>query len=404
MKKTIYTLSLTALSLTTYAQVGVNQNTPEATLDITRGSEANPGLLIPRVALVATNDKTPASHPVTSLLVYNTATAGNDSTAVSPGFYYWLQDVNTPSNSKWVRIASASEQNTYTAGKGMFLQGNEFYRTGLEEITENGKTGWRLIGVNPNNYGDIGQNAVDLSISPNASTNIGARGDNSFASGFQPVSTGIGSIAIGTRAKASGKDAISLGLASVAEGNNSTAIALGKAMATGSVAIGYGSTASRDYAIAIGFQNISSGLYSIAMGRGNEASANYTVAIGNNASAANYGATAMGMFNTKDNTPDTSNSNKSKRLFVLGNGSGIDAESDALTVLRNGKLGVDIDRFQETTSDAKVQVNGEIKVSDNNITCNENNEGSIRYTKNGTMGVFQGCRQNGSLYEWVNLN
>ncbi|MGV4461704.1 hypothetical protein ACQ1Q5_09240 [Ornithobacterium rhinotracheale] len=360
--------------------------------------------MIPRVALIATNDKTPASNPSTSLLVYNTSTSGSGSTAVTPGFYYWLQDTDTPSNSKWVRIANVNEQNVYTAGKGMFLQGNEFYRTGLEEITENGKTGWRLIGVNSNNYGDIGQNAVDLSISPNESTNIGARGDNSFASGFQPVATGVGSVAIGTRAKASGEDAISLGTGSVAEGKNSTAIALGKAMAIGSVAIGYGSTASKGYGIAMGFKNTSSGLYSIAIGRGCEASASYSVAIGNNASAASYGATAMGMFNTKDNTPDTSISNKSKRLFVLGNGSGIDAESDALTVLRSGKLGVDIDRFQETTSDAKVQVNGEIKISDNNIPCNASNEGSIRYTKSGTTGVFQGCRQNGTSYEWTNLN
>ncbi|VAV83976.1 hypothetical protein MNBD_BACTEROID02-844, partial [hydrothermal vent metagenome] len=37
--------------------------------------------------------------------------------------------------------------------------------SGLEKITENGNTGWRLIGKNPANYGDIGNNATDLSSS-----------------------------------------------------------------------------------------------------------------------------------------------------------------------------------------------------------------------------------------------
>ena len=47
------------------------------------------GLLIPRVALTATNVSGPVSSPLTSLLVFNTATAGSGGTAVSPGFYFW---------------------------------------------------------------------------------------------------------------------------------------------------------------------------------------------------------------------------------------------------------------------------------------------------------------------------
>jgi hypothetical protein len=48
------------------------------------------GILIPRVALVALNDNAPIGASITtSLLVYNTATAGSGTNAVRPGFYYW---------------------------------------------------------------------------------------------------------------------------------------------------------------------------------------------------------------------------------------------------------------------------------------------------------------------------
>ncbi len=41
--------------------------------------------------------------------------------------------------------------------------------TGLELITESVNDGWRLIGADPANYGDIGDDAVDLSINNSAS-------------------------------------------------------------------------------------------------------------------------------------------------------------------------------------------------------------------------------------------
>jgi len=47
------------------------------------------GLLLPRVALTATNVASPVTNPSTSLLVYNTATAGTKPRDVVPGIYYW---------------------------------------------------------------------------------------------------------------------------------------------------------------------------------------------------------------------------------------------------------------------------------------------------------------------------
>lgn len=47
------------------------------------------GLLIPRVALVASNSESPVTTPATSLLVYNTSTAGTAPFNVFPGYYFW---------------------------------------------------------------------------------------------------------------------------------------------------------------------------------------------------------------------------------------------------------------------------------------------------------------------------
>jgi hypothetical protein len=79
-----------------FSQVGINTTTPGsgAMLDVTSSDK---GILIPRVALSSATSSSPITPaPTTSLLVYNTATAGSGVTAVSPGFYYWSGTVWIP--------------------------------------------------------------------------------------------------------------------------------------------------------------------------------------------------------------------------------------------------------------------------------------------------------------------
>jgi hypothetical protein len=83
--------------------------------------------------------------------------------------------------------------------------------TGLERITESidAETelpiyGWRLTGIEPDNYGNIGYNAVDLSESPFPSTENGATGQNSTAMGEDTVASGRNSTAMGNVNVASG--------------------------------------------------------------------------------------------------------------------------------------------------------------------------------------------------------
>ena len=78
--------------------IGINATgaTPNASamLDV---SSSNTGILIPRIALTATNSGSPVTSPAVSLLVYNTATAGTAPNQVVPGFYYW-------SGSAWIPL------------------------------------------------------------------------------------------------------------------------------------------------------------------------------------------------------------------------------------------------------------------------------------------------------------
>lgn len=94
--KNIKTLIISAIFIghNSFSQnIGINSTgviaDPSALLDVNASPLNNKGALMPRIALIATNNTAPVTTPATSLLVYNTATSGVGATAVSPGYYYW---------------------------------------------------------------------------------------------------------------------------------------------------------------------------------------------------------------------------------------------------------------------------------------------------------------------------
>ena len=76
--------------------------------------------------------------------------------------------------------------------------------TGLEAIDEGNGVGFRLIGKDPENYGNIGLNAVDLSESFLPSQSMGATGPMSHAEGSITTASGYASHAEGNETTASG--------------------------------------------------------------------------------------------------------------------------------------------------------------------------------------------------------
>jgi len=111
--------------------------------------------------------------------------------------------------------------------------------SGLETITEGGNTGHRLIGRNPANHGNIGIDAIDFSVSSITNTILGATGSSSIAMGIHTTASGSFSTAMGTSTTASGFNSTAMGGSTTASGFNSTAMgSITNANSLSSTAIG----------------------------------------------------------------------------------------------------------------------------------------------------------------------
>jgi hypothetical protein len=197
--------------------------------------------------------------------------------------------------------------------------------TGLEAIDEGNGIGWRLSGSDPTNYGNIGENAVDLSSSNGDDGVFGAKGQNSFASGTRTEASGDASIAMGWESRASGYYSRALGFFSYASGYNSTAIGTSQASGDHSSAIG-NSQASGYGSTSLGSSE-ASGSGSTAMGS-SQASGIGSTAMGRGTLADDDDSTVLGKYN--DNTTSTTT------LFQVGNGISTSSRSNGLTMLQNG--------------------------------------------------------------------
>jgi len=83
--------------------VGINSTgalpKSSAILDLSTGNSGNLGVLLPKVALQASNVAAPITPPSNGLLVYDTVSAGSGADTVSQGFYYW-----NSTSSTWIRL------------------------------------------------------------------------------------------------------------------------------------------------------------------------------------------------------------------------------------------------------------------------------------------------------------
>jgi trimeric autotransporter adhesin len=250
-------------SSTNAQNVGINDDasTPHASaiLDV---KSINKGLLIPRVALTATNLAAPISSPGTSLLVYNTvATSGEF--GVSPGFYFW-------NGSGWEKISSNTwslNGNAWTDPSINFIgtkddqplvfKVNNVY-SGFINRTH-GNTGFGFSTLLPNSSGTantaVGAGALVANTlgSANSASGYGAllantTGASNTANGNQALYSNIqGSYntAVGDRA-----------LQSNTVGSNNTAIGylanVGYGNQTNSTAIGYNALVTQSNSMVLG--------------------------------------------------------------------------------------------------------------------------------------------------------
>ncbi len=130
-------ITLLLLSGTLSAQnVGINATglAPAASsgLDI---NFTDRGLLIPRVALTATNVAGPVAAPLASLLVYNTSIAGVSPNNVLPGYYYW-------DGAAWIALSGSGGRDWSLLGNAGTAVGTNFLGT-----TDNNSLAFRTNNV-----------------------------------------------------------------------------------------------------------------------------------------------------------------------------------------------------------------------------------------------------------------
>ena len=254
-------------------------------------------------------------------------------------------------------IASGTISATYFVGDGSKLIGLPS-GGGLQSITENSNTGYRRSDATAAVYGNIGQWAVDLSIS-DTSSSTGATGVASIAMGYNTSATSSITTAFGNSTTASGENSTAMGKATTASGNNSTAMgevttasgnnstamgAVTTASGNNSTAMGEVTIANGQASTAMGSRTVASGIGSTAMGELTTASGIVSTAMGTNTTASDYGSVVIGRYNSAGSSVSTGGSATSFTLsntaFVIGKGTGTAAgsRSDAFKVMFNGNV------------------------------------------------------------------
>ena len=205
---------------------------------------------------------------------------------------------NTPGNPP---ISGAGVRMMWYADKGAFRAGlaaSDFWgkdSTGIYSFSAGGLT--RASGIASSATGYL--------------TNASA--DYSFAGGLNTVASGMGSVALGELTESTGITAFAMGWNTKGIGPNAAVFGEGSvAFGTNAFATGYNTTA-------IG---------------------SISAAFGNSTISRSYACLTLGQFNDSIATSSRGNWLSRDPVFIIGNGTAHNARSNALTILKNGKTGI----------------------------------------------------------------
>ncbi|HEY6505316.1 MAG TPA: tail fiber domain-containing protein [Chitinophagaceae bacterium] len=140
-----------------------------------------------------------------------------------------------------------------------------------------------------------------------------ASGDYSFASGFETIASGFHSFASGHR--------------TIAGGEHSTSM-------------GYETNASNYASTSMGYKTNASGQVSTSMGYETNASGNHSTCVGLYTKSKAYASFTAGLYNDDTDNPNPNFLVATDRIFQIGIGATETNRMNALTVLRNGTIGI----------------------------------------------------------------
>jgi hypothetical protein len=245
---------------------------------------------------------------------------------------------------------------TFAGGERSTSLGSESSATGRHSITLGHN-------VRARSFGEVALGTYTTAYTPASTTNFNAsdrllvvgNGNAANNSSDALILYKNGAIQIGEESVASGLVATALGFETEASGDRSTAMgSYTTATNLGSTALGNFTLASGITATAIGFETLASGSRSLALGTSSTASGQEAITLGTvslasgqNAIAMGYGTRALsfrettaGIYNTEYTPSSTTTFVGTDRLFVIGNGTGPSSRSNAVTVLKNGNVGI----------------------------------------------------------------
>jgi len=239
-------------------------------------------------------------------------------------------------------VAYAKGDYSFAIGQGSIAEGFGSVAIGLADTARGGfsfATGYKTSAIG---YGSTAM-GYKTTASGVISTAIGygttASEMYSTAMGFETIASGYQSFAIGLYTNASGGSSVAMGQNTIASGTLSFAIGQATNATAGlSTAMGAGTMASGWVSTAMGYSTIASGWFATSMG-------SYTSASGHSSTATGYWTKANGHFSTvigsfNDTTLSSDPWGFENPIFIIGNGTFDSNRKNAMTVLRNGRVGL----------------------------------------------------------------
>ncbi len=327
------------------AQVAINGDGSDpdgsAILDVKSNEK---GLLIPRMI---ESQRTGITTPATGLLVYQTD--GN------LGFYY---NAGTPATPNWIQLSSTLITQLADADGDTKVQVEETADEDKIRFDVAGSETMVLDGSGILSVGTYGS-GTDLTVSGEGTRmiwypkkaafragtvdgdqwNLSNIGDCSTAMGKNTTASEWASTAMGYHTTASESASTAMGYSTTASGESTTAMG-NSTTASGwaSTAMGHCTTASGGASTTMGHCTTASNWASTAIGRKTTASGEMSTAIGYYTTVEAYTSLAIGMYNVGGGTSNSWVA--TDPLFEIGNGTDEDNKANALTVLKNGNVGI----------------------------------------------------------------
>lgn len=259
--------------------------------------------------------------------------------------------------------STASGDYSTAIGYGPTSSGNFSTSIGVNSASTGGYS--TSIGVNASSGG-----AYATSMGYGASSGGGysialgmsANSSDSYATalGYQSVASGAYSTAIGYNASASGDKAISIGAyysytflrlikgvglvpvvinrQNTATGEYSIALGNGNTVSNGGLGVGSNNYARAMGAVALGHSNYADSAYSFAAGYGNSVVGHNAYALGELLTAQSANSFVIGTYNVVSG--DRVDWVSTDPLFIIGNGTSSSLRSNAMTVTKNGRVGL----------------------------------------------------------------